>query len=168
MQKAEWAAAQHLLSPFSSPSMVWHFVMAVGLGKISSKAKCYHLKNWPACKGTLGQLFIDWRYSQSQLCELLPLSPSLWFNSPPFPVCILYKYTLYTYTVRNKGGRGYGVLGLRQISTSCIVPLQVHFLDDDISHCLLWVLSFCAVITPDCFLCSNFWLFSADWQTIIV
>jgi hypothetical protein len=28
----------------------------------------------------------------TQLCEPMPLSPSLWFNPPPFPVqiCILY------------------------------------------------------------------------------
>jgi hypothetical protein len=32
----------------------------------------------------------------TQLCELLPLSPSLWFNSPPLP-CV-NKYTVYTFT----------------------------------------------------------------------
>jgi hypothetical protein len=33
----------------------------------------------------------------TQLCELLPLSLSLWFNPPPLP-CV-NKYTVYTYTV---------------------------------------------------------------------
>jgi hypothetical protein len=42
------------------------------------------------------------------------------------------------------GGGGYEVLGLRQINTCRKVPLQINFLDDDILHCLLWVLSFYA------------------------
>ncbi len=30
----------------------------------------------------------------TQLCELLPLSPSLWFNSPPAPLpCVKVQYT---------------------------------------------------------------------------
>ncbi len=75
----------------------------------------------------------------NQLCELLPLWPSLWFNSPhPFTFLCVNKYTVYTYTVC-KGG--YGVLGLRQINTCRKLPLKVNFLDDDIMHCLLWVLS---------------------------
>ncbi len=37
------------------------------------------------------------------------------------------------------GGRGYGVLGLRQRKTCHKVPLQDNFLDDDILHWLLWV-----------------------------
>jgi hypothetical protein len=58
-----------------------------------TKAKCRHLKKL-ACKGTLRQVFIKvYRleiYSvmlvfSTQLCELLPLSPSLWFNSLPPP-----------------------------------------------------------------------------------
>jgi hypothetical protein len=36
----------------------------------------------------------------------------------------------------------YGVLGLRQINTCRKGPLRVNFLDDDILHCLLWILSF--------------------------
>ncbi len=51
----------------------------------------------------------------TQLCELLPMKPSLWFNSPPLP-CV-NKHTVYTYTV----------LGLRQINTCHKVPLQVNF-----------------------------------------
>ncbi len=47
----------------------------------------------------------------TQLCELLPLQPSLWFNPP---LSCVNKYTVYTYTVC-KGG--YWVLGLRQINT---------------------------------------------------
>jgi hypothetical protein len=71
----------------------------------------------------------------TQLCELLPLYPYLWINSPPFPLSCVNKYPAYTYTVC-KGG-GYGVLGLRQINTCRKVPLHVNFLDDDILHCLL-------------------------------
>jgi hypothetical protein len=50
-----------------------------------------------AWKGTLRHVFIRILVTgytvqsvtfvfSAQLCELLPLSPSLWFNSPPFPV----------------------------------------------------------------------------------
>jgi hypothetical protein len=58
-----------------------------------------------------------------QLCVLLPLSPSLWLNSPPpLPVWISILYTrIHTHT-----GGGYGVLGLRQINTCRKVPLQVN------------------------------------------
>ncbi len=60
-----------------------------------TKAKCRHQKNWPIrefCGRCLSE-FIDWRFNESvmlvfstQLCELLSLWPSLWFNSsPPFP-----------------------------------------------------------------------------------
>ena len=62
----------------------------------------------------------------TQLCEMLSLSPSL--------------SILYTCIQCVRGG-GYGVLGLRQINTCRKAPLQVNFLDDDILHCLLWVLA---------------------------
>ncbi len=42
----------------------------------------------------------------TQLCELLPLSPSLWFNSPPL-LCV-NKYTAYTYTMCKGGVWGSG------------------------------------------------------------
>jgi hypothetical protein len=58
---------------------------------------------------------------------------------PPLP-CV-NKYTVYKCTVCKKGGM-YGALGLRQINTCRKVPSQVIFLDDDILHCILWVLSF--------------------------
>ncbi len=58
----------------------------------------------------------------TQLCELLPLSSSLWFNSPPFPV---WNSILYTHILCVRGG--YEVLGLRQINTCRKVPLQVNF-----------------------------------------
>ncbi len=51
-----------------------------------------------------------WRYSHSfwyfqPSCELLPLSPSLWFNSPPpFPVLISIMHTCIQ-CVRGGGGR---------------------------------------------------------------
>jgi hypothetical protein len=62
----------------------------------------------------------------TQLCELLLLWPSLWFNSPPSPLPRVNKNTAYTYTVC-KGGGGYEVLDLRQINTCRKVPLQVNF-----------------------------------------
>ncbi len=62
---------------------------------IDTEAKCRHLKKL-TCKGNLRQLFIKMYRLEIQsvilvcsiqLCELLPLSPSLWFNylplSPP-------------------------------------------------------------------------------------
>jgi hypothetical protein len=74
----------------------------------------------------------------TQLCELLPLSPSPWFNSPPPPLSMceyVHCYcTVYCIHVRRVG---YGVLGLRQINICRKAPLQVNFLEDDISHCLL-------------------------------
>ncbi len=62
----------------------------------------------------------------TQLCELLHLSSSLGFNSPPFPVWIRILYTRRQ-CVRGDG-EGYGVLGLRQINTCRKVPLQVNFI----------------------------------------
>jgi hypothetical protein len=64
----------------------------------------------------------------AQLCELLTLSPSLWFNSPPpppFPVWISTVYCIHEYTLWIWGG--YGVLGLRQINICRKVPWQVNF-----------------------------------------
>ncbi len=60
--------------------------------------------------------------------------------SPPPSLPYVNKYTVYTYSVCSGGG--YGVLGLRQINICREVPLLVNFLDDNILHCLLWVLSF--------------------------
>ncbi len=111
------------------------------------KPNCRHLKIL-ICKGTLRQVFIRvFRLEiqsamlvySTQLCELLPLQPSLWFNSPPFPVWISILYTIHVYSV---GGGGWPVLGLRQRKTCRKVPLQVNYLYDDIVRCHLWVLSF--------------------------
>ena len=58
-----------------------------------TKAKCRHMKIL-TCKGTLRQVFIKvygleiqsvMLVFSTQLCELLPLSPYLWFNSSPLP-----------------------------------------------------------------------------------
>jgi hypothetical protein len=57
----------------------------------------------------------------TQLCELVPLSPSPWFNPPPPFPCV---NNVYMYTVC-KGG--YGVLDLRQINNRRKVPLMVNF-----------------------------------------
>ncbi len=86
------------------------------------------------CKRTSRQVFIRVYRLQiqsvmlafsTQNCALLPLKPSLLFDSPPLPPFHVNKYTLYTYTVCE--GWGYGVLGLRQINTCRKVPLQVNF-----------------------------------------
>ncbi len=88
------------------------------------------------CKGTLRQVFIRvfrleiqsvMLFFSTQLRELLPLSPSLWFISPSSPLPSVNKYTVYTYTMCKRGG-GYGVLGRRQINTCCKFPLQVNYL----------------------------------------
>ncbi len=85
------------------------------------------------CKDTLRQVFIRaYRLEiqsvmlvfSTQLCELLPISHSLWFNSlppPPLPVWISILYT------RTQCVRGGIVLPLRQINTCRKVPLQVNF-----------------------------------------
>ncbi len=69
----------------------------------------------------------------THLCDLLPLSPSLWFNSPAFPLhlppsslCVHVQYSTCTVHVTVCVG-GYVVLGLRQINTCREVPLQVKF-----------------------------------------
>jgi hypothetical protein len=76
----------------------------------------------------------------TQLCDqgyppLLPLSPSLWFNSPPFiSLHCVNKYTVYSIQFL-RGVKGMdGVLGLRQTNIYRKVSLQVNFLDDDILH----------------------------------
>ncbi len=104
------------------------------INNMETKAKCPHLKNVPVngLRGRRLSELIDWRYHQSsvmvvfsthcQLCELFPLSLSLWLISP-LPVWI--SILVYTYTLC-KGG-GYGVLGLRQMNTWRKVPLHVNF-----------------------------------------
>jgi hypothetical protein len=78
---------------------------------IDTNANCHHLNKF-TCKGTLRQVFSKvYRLEiqsviltfSTQLCELLPLSPSLWLN---FPLPCVNKYTVYTFTVC-KGGMGF-------------------------------------------------------------
>ncbi len=75
---------------------------------IDTKVNRRHLKKL-TCKGTLRQVLVCIRVHRlevqsamllfsTQLDELLPLSPSLWFNFPPFPLPCVNKYT---------GGRGF-------------------------------------------------------------
>jgi hypothetical protein len=67
----------------------------------------------------------------TQLCELLPLLPSLWYKSLPLPPSLCEQvYCIHVYSVYGGGG-GHWVLGLRQINTCSEVPLNVNFLDDD-------------------------------------
>jgi len=45
----------------------------------------------------------------TQLCELLPLSPSLWLISPPLSLCeCVNKYTVYMDEVCKGGGEVWG------------------------------------------------------------
>jgi hypothetical protein len=76
---------------------------------IDNKANVIILKNLPVkglCVRCLSE-FIDWRHSKScvlfstQLCKLLPLSPSVWFSSPPFPPFPVWISILHT---RIRGG----------------------------------------------------------------
>jgi hypothetical protein len=89
-----------------------------------------YIDNKAKCKGTLRQVSISvYRLEipsfmlvfSSQLCELLSLCPSLWFNSlpSPSPLPSVIKYTVCTYAVC-KGG-GYGVCW-RPYSVFCIWP----------------------------------------------
>ncbi len=92
----------------------------------------------------------------TQLCKLLPLSPSLWlsFPLPPFPVWISILYTRI-HSVRGGGSMGFWDSGLRQLNTCSKVTTQVNFLDNDILNCLLRVLSF-----------YEYMLWSSDWPII--
>ncbi len=99
------------------------------------------------CKGTLRQVFIRvYRLEiQSVMLVLFRSSfvncclPELLIGSipPPHSLCV------HVYNVYGVGGMGFW--GLRQINTCRKVPLRVNFLDDDILHCLLWVLFFYGV-----------------------
>ncbi len=54
--------------------------------------------------------------------------------------CLMYRHGLTNYIDTN--AKACEVLGLRQMNTCRKIPLPVKFLDDDILHCLLWLLSF--------------------------
>ncbi len=53
---------------------------------------------------------------------------------------LMYRHGLTNF--KDTKAKAGGVLGLRQMNTCRKAPLAVKFLDDDILHCLLWVLSF--------------------------
>ncbi len=122
--------------------------------------KCRHLKNLPV-KGLFGRCLKTCVHSvmlvfSTQRC-LLPLSLSLWFNSPPYPLSsgedhhILQEfYTLHLTRFRTH------IIARppqtkREPRTNKYMPQSPFYrsisLDDDILHCLLWVLSF-YTITP--------------------
>jgi hypothetical protein len=64
-------------------SLYWH-------GQINckdSKAKCRHLKKITG-KGTLQQVFIDWRYSQSCFVDCCPSKLLSGLTLPPFPLSL--------------------------------------------------------------------------------
>ncbi len=85
---------------------------------IDIKAKCRHRKNLPV-KGLCGRVY---RLVMLVFFDLLPLSPALWFNSPP-PLSSLCQSTVYTGSVWLGGGGACWVL-LENIfwrsSTLCI------------------------------------------------
>jgi hypothetical protein len=93
--------------------------------------------------------FIDWRCSQScwycrpsltNCCPSNLLSGSTLPLPPlPSPVPYLNKYIVHTYTVCKGRVWGSGPQTDKHLPQS---PLQVNYLDDDILHFLLWVLSF--------------------------
>jgi hypothetical protein len=80
----------------------------------------------------------------TQLCELLPLWPILWFNSPLPSPCTVWISIPVLYT-RTECVWGVGVWGSGPQTDKHLLqsPFTGQFcLDDDILHCLLWVLSF--------------------------
>jgi hypothetical protein len=109
-------------------------------------------------KGTSRQVFIKvYRLEiqsvmmvfSTQLCKPLPLSSSLWFDSPPVS-CVNRRISM-----------GFEGRSLRQIYTCRKVPLQVNLLDADILQCLLWVLSFYGLLSsPRCLL---WWQHHYEW-----
>jgi hypothetical protein len=80
----------------------------------------------------------------TQLCELLPLEPSLWFTSPPLPLslCQSTVYTkVYTDSVRVGGVGGWGVLSLiflrmyaKKYGTSALFFEEVQFFNADVAQ----------------------------------
>ncbi len=132
---------------------------------MDTKAKCRHLKKF-TCKGTLRQVFT---------CKRLR-NPY-----PPPPPTHVYTCSILIHT--GKGGelntreKGRGATqestdpkaGLKYqhdsmywkywlstlINTCRNAPLQVNFFDDDILHCLPWVLSFYGSIAANLEICSS-------------
>ncbi len=128
--------------------------MGVGVTLLSHRAM-HRLINYKytkaskivTCKGTLRQVFIS--------------------LTPPFPPYTLYTCTQYTYAHREVGRWGWGELNQREVIRATAhklgrkyqhdrpylhtmksnkqlpqSPLTGQFLDGDVLHCLLWVLSF--------------------------
>ncbi len=130
------------------------------------------------CKGTfLRRVFIRVYRLEIQsvmlvflthICELLPSNLLSDSTLPPFPVWICI---LFTRTQCVRGGMEFWALDI--YLTCRKVPLQENLLDDDILHCLLWVLSFyvCHTFTYNpvangymqMFSSLKSWLFNASW-----
>ncbi len=82
-------------------------------------------------------------YRHSALLTVAPLTFSVVNLSPPSPLPCVSKYTYcihIPYTVCKRGGDVWGS-GPRTDKHLPQRPFQVNFLDADILHCLLWVLS---------------------------
>ncbi len=75
----------------------------------------------------------------TRLCELLLLSPSLWFTSPSSPLPCVNKYTVTRIQCVRGCGGGPGPRTDKHLPQSLFTG---QFLEDDILHCLLRVLSF--------------------------
>ncbi len=101
-----------------------HFLMHLWVSSVSkTKAKC---RQKLTCKGTSRQVFIRVYRLEIQsvmlvfstlFWELLPLEPSLWFNSPPsLPLpCVKVQYTVYGW----EGGGG-----------GCWIQLETNILQE--------------------------------------
>ncbi len=116
---------------------------------IDTKAKCRHLKIWPVQR-LCGRCFIRVHRLEIQSVMVGIFEPALWVVgpltlslvqlSPPPPLHYVKKYTVYTYTVCK--GRGIWVSGPQTDKHLPQSPFTGQFfLDDDILHCLLSVLS---------------------------
>ncbi len=123
------------------------------INNIDMKAKSHHLQNW-SVKGLCGRglsEFIDWRYSQScwyfrpRFLNVAHLTFSLHGSTlpPPAHPCE-NKYTVHIH-VYSVWGNGVWVSGPRTDKTAAKSLYRSIFFDDNILHCLLWVLSFYVV-----------------------
>jgi hypothetical protein len=89
------------------------------------------------CKGLCGRClseFIDLEIQSvmlvfsTQLCELLPLYPSLWFNAPPSPFPVS-TYSIYRQCVTGGGGEVLSLVGghiLQEFNTLYLTRFRTY------------------------------------------
>ncbi len=106
---------------------------------IDNKAKCRHLKKL-TCKGTLRQVFF--RVYRLEIHVGIN-NPALW-TIAPLTFSLVQLSPLPHFHVYSVQGGGLGVVWGHGSQTEKHLPQSPFtvFLDDDILHCLLWVLSF--------------------------